>query len=150
MNPDGTLPHERVEQLWTALYEAGDFQRPFNCHRWPGIRDWLSARGWIEWRDEHYHFNTLRPGHGQACKWRLGPGFVAGLDAMVRARREREALIQARQKSQPSFPVTAETPQALPRGPGMALRPVLVLGGRVFDRQAWLEAEELMNRLRVA
>jgi hypothetical protein len=32
----------------------------------------------------------------------------------------------------------------------MALRPVLVLDGRVFDRQAWLAAEELMNRLRVA
>jgi hypothetical protein len=32
----------------------------------------------------------------------------------------------------------------------MARRPVLVLGGRVFDRRAWLEAEELMNRLRAA
>ena len=69
---------------------------------------------------------------------------------MVQAKREREALIQTQQKSKPSLTVTAETPQALPRGPGLARRPVLVLGGRVFDRQAWLEAEELMNRLRVA
>ena len=69
---------------------------------------------------------------------------------MLQAQREREALIQTQQKNHPSFTVTAETPQPLLRGPGMARRPVLVLGGRVFDRQAWPEAEELLNRLRVA
>jgi hypothetical protein len=69
---------------------------------------------------------------------------------MVQAKREREALIQTQQKSKPSLTVTAVTPQALPRGPGMARLPVLVLDGRVYDRQAWPEAEELMNRLRVA
>ena len=106
---------------------------------------WISSL-----RDEHYYFSTLRPGHGRACKWRLGPGFAAGLDAMLQAKREREAAIQTQQKIHPSLTVTAEPPQALPRGPGMARRPVLVLGGRVFDRQAWLEAEELMDRLRVA
>jgi hypothetical protein len=143
MNADGSLPHERVERLWTSLYEAGDFARPFNCHRWAAVRDWLSARGWVEWEDERYYFSTLAPGSGQAAKWRLEAGFMAGLDAMVRAKREREA---ARQEKSASFTVTAE----LPRGPGMALRPVLVLNGRGFDRQVWLEAEEFMNRLGAA
>src|SRR5262249_12135174 len=31
-NPDGSLPQCRVQELWTALYEAGDFTRPWNHH----------------------------------------------------------------------------------------------------------------------
>src|SRR5262249_196744 len=46
-NPDGSLPQRRVQELWAALYDAGDFTRPWNHDRWKAIRDWVSEMGWV-------------------------------------------------------------------------------------------------------
>lgn len=53
-NNDRTLPCRRVGELWTGLYHAGDVDRGFCHHRWKRIRDFLSARGHIDWTDHRY------------------------------------------------------------------------------------------------
>jgi hypothetical protein len=53
-NFDKSLPCRRVAELWTGLYEAGDIDRGWNHHRWKVIRDFLSARGHIDWTDNRY------------------------------------------------------------------------------------------------
>ena len=54
MNADGTLPVRRFEGLWSALYEAGDVGRAFDCHRFKAIRDYLSGLGLLDWEDRTF------------------------------------------------------------------------------------------------
>ena len=76
MNADGTLPVKRFEGLWSALYEAGDVGRAFDCHRFKAIRDYLSDLGLLDWEDST--FVAPREGRdgtrlkGRACKWEAG------------------------------------------------------------------------------
>jgi hypothetical protein len=81
-NPDGSLPQRRVQELWAALCEAGDFTRPWNHHRWKTIRDWMSEMGWIHWQDNRYQVGTGR-GDGRACKWALHEDLMMRLDWLV-------------------------------------------------------------------
>ena len=74
-NPDGSLPQRRVQELWTVLYERGDFSRPWNHHSWKAIRDWMSQMGWLDWQDHRYQIGTGH-GDGRACRWRLHEDFV--------------------------------------------------------------------------
>lgn len=80
-----TLPVRRVQGLWTSLHEAGTADRPFNCHRFKVIRDFLSRNKHIDWIDHHYRWTTLDAQcdvqtEGVACKWGLTAHFVAVLD----------------------------------------------------------------------
>ena len=80
-----TLPVRKVEGLWNSLHEAGTAERPFNCHRFKVIRDYLSRSKHIDWIDHHYQW-TERDEAGQvvtegvACKWRLTDHFSGLLD----------------------------------------------------------------------
>lgn len=80
-----TLPVRKAAGLWNSLYEAGTAERPFNCHRFKVIRDYLSRNKHIDWIDHHYQW-TERDEAGQvvtegvACKWRLTGHFNELLD----------------------------------------------------------------------
>lgn len=80
-----TLPVRKVEGLWNALHEAGTADRPFNCHRFKVIRDYLSKNRHIDWIDHRYQW-TNRDAVGQvvkegiACKWRLTGHFMGRLE----------------------------------------------------------------------
>jgi hypothetical protein len=80
-----TLPVRKVQGLWTSLYEAGVCERPFNCHRFKVIRDFLSRNKHIDWIDHHYSWTAHdaqgnAETEGVACKWGLTAHFVAVLD----------------------------------------------------------------------
>jgi hypothetical protein len=131
-NPDGSLPQRRVQELWTALYEAGDFSRPWNHHRWKAIRDWLSEMGWLDWQDHRYQMGTER-GDGRACKWRLHDDFVLQLDGLALHQEEGGA----------SFVDTG----VIQRGPGEPLKPLRYWFQQAEEALFWLEAERAMENL---
>lgn len=71
-----TLPVRKAEGLWNSLYDAGTAERPFNCHRFKVIRDFLSRNKHIDWIDYHYQWTERDEAgrvvtEGVACKWRL-------------------------------------------------------------------------------
>src|SRR5262249_35060332 len=108
-NLDGSLPQCRAQELWTALYDAGDFERPWNHPRWKAMRDWMSQMGWLDWQDNRYQIGTGR-GDGQACRWRLHEDFVQVLDWLALHQEEDGA----------SFVDTGE----IQRGRGEPLKPL--------------------------
>ena len=70
--------------LWSALYEAGDVGRAFDCYRFKAIRDYLSDLGLLYWEDRTFvaptkdqHGNKFS---GRACKWKANQTFMAMLD----------------------------------------------------------------------
>jgi hypothetical protein len=85
MNADGTLPVRRFEGLWTGLYEAGDLERAFDCHRFKAIRDYLSDLGLIDWEDHTFVMpridETGQIRKGRACKWKAGASLMEMLDS---------------------------------------------------------------------
>jgi hypothetical protein len=131
-NPDGLLPQRRVQELWTALYEAGDFSRPWNHHRWKAVRDWMSEMGWLDWQDHRYQTGTGR-GDGRACKWRLHEEFVLHLDRLALHQEEGGA----------SFVDT----RVIQRGPGEPLRPLRSWFKQADEASFWLEAEKACENL---
>ena len=76
MNADGTLPVKRFEGLWSAMYEAGDVGRAFDCHRFKAIRDYMSGLGLLDWQDRTFIAPRLdgfgNRKNGRACKWMAG------------------------------------------------------------------------------
>jgi hypothetical protein len=131
-NPDGSLPQCRAQELRTALYDAGDFERPWNHHRWKAIRDWMSQRGWLDWQDNRYQIGTGR-GDGVACKWALHPDFAQELDAL--------ALCQGQAAA--SFADTGE----IQRGRGEPLKPVRYHWFKQVERALlWLEVEKVIKK----
>ena len=83
MNADGTLPVRRFEGLWSALHEAGDVGRAFDCHRFKAIRDYLSDLGLLYWEDRTFVAPTKdhhgNKSSGRACKWKANETLVAML-----------------------------------------------------------------------
>ena len=131
-NPDGSLPQRRVQELWTALYETGDFTRPWNHHRWKAIRDWLSEMGRLDWQDHRYQIGTGRS-DGQACKWRLHEDFMLQLDWLALHQEVRRA----------SFVDTC----VIQRGSGEPLMPLRYWFKQAQEASFWLEAEKAMENL---
>ena len=87
-NPDDSLPTRRVAKLWTALYSAGDVQRPWNHHRWKAIRDFLSKQGHLDWIDNRYCYGEIVDGEfvrGIACKFWITDEFADALDIVATA-----------------------------------------------------------------
>lgn len=85
-NTKKTLPCRRAEQLWTGLNSAGDVDRGFCHHRWRTLRDFLSARGHIDWTDHCYEPPCMgrtedssqdrkKSSRGVACKWTITDEF---------------------------------------------------------------------------
>jgi hypothetical protein len=131
-NADGSLPQRRAQELWTALYEAGDFLRPWNHHRWKAIRDWLSEMGWLHWQDHRYQVGA---GHerGRACRWRLHDDFAQNLDWL--------ALRHDDEEGGASFVDTG----VLQRGRGEPLRPLRFWFKQAEEAVVWLEVEKALE-----
>jgi len=66
---DDSLPVRAVGRLWEEVYLAGDFERPWNHHRFKAIRDLLSRHGHIDWVD--FRFQNLPERKGRCCRWRI-------------------------------------------------------------------------------
>ncbi len=84
MNADGTLPVKRFEGLWSSMYEAGDIDRAFDCHRFKVVRDYLSDIGLLDWEDSAFVAPVKdRDGvrrNGRACKWMANETLMMMLD----------------------------------------------------------------------
>jgi len=68
--PDDSLPVRAVGRLWEEVYKAGDFERPWNHHRFKAIRDLLSRHGHIDWVD--FRFQYVPERKGRCCRWQVG------------------------------------------------------------------------------
>ncbi len=71
-NEDGTLPHDRAEQIWLSLRDSGRITVKWNDRKWKVAREWLERRGVIKIVDRNWEF---RNGNGKAMKWSVGEGF---------------------------------------------------------------------------
>jgi hypothetical protein len=126
-NCDKTLPCRRAEELWTGLYHAGDVDRGFCHHRWRKLRDFLSARGHIDWTDHRYEppcvvkdengkKDQQKSSRGIACKWAITDQYDHWL--------ERVSFITALNTGEASFVDTGFRKLVPPQGNGKNLRPV--------------------------
>ena len=88
MNDDGSMPTERINALWTWLYEAGITSRPYDPHRYKAIRDGFSDMGLLEWADHHYVIGLN--GDGQACKWAGSDAFMDMVEGRENENRKTE------------------------------------------------------------
>jgi hypothetical protein len=119
-NADGSLPCRRAEKLWTALFDAGDVERPWNHHRWKAIRDFLSKNGHINWQDHRYeyglvaHVGSKPTKRGTACKWGITDEFEQILE---------QVAVLPKGEEEASF-VDTEVRKLIPiQGNGKNLRP---------------------------
>jgi hypothetical protein len=83
-NKDGSIPTERVKQLWISLFKFNNVKRNWNHHRWKVIRDLLSMKNLIDWTDNKYEFgNKLNNQKGVACKWSLSNKLLRKVNNLV-------------------------------------------------------------------
>lgn len=80
--PDDSLPVRGIGRLWEEVYLAGDFQRPWNHHRFKAIRDMISQHGHIDWVD--HRFQNLPERKGRCCKWRISMMLGGVLSALLK------------------------------------------------------------------
>jgi hypothetical protein len=134
-NKDGTLPTRRAQALWTALYEAGPVQRPWNDRRWKRIRDWLSESGHIDWQDNSYQAPNPAQGlKAVASKWCITDEFFEVLES-VKQTRERGSFVD-----------TVE----VKKGAGERLQPRLCLIQRETEAVFWSDADSRLEMLLAA
>jgi hypothetical protein len=81
-DPNDSLPVRRIGRLWQAVFQAGDFARPWNHHRFKAIRDRLSLHGHIDWSENR--FQNVPDGRGRACRWGLGHALRSGLLFLIK------------------------------------------------------------------
>lgn len=143
-NDDGSLPCRRVAELWKALFDGGDVARPWNHHRWKAIRDFLAARGHVDWSDHRYDYGTVKnDGQGRnkgiACKWRLTDGYDWTL--------ARVAALPASSKGEASFVDTRIRSLIPTQGIGENLRPTPFPLRVELEQKFWLRAYEACEHL---
>lgn len=152
VNLDKSLPCRRVAELWTGLYKAGDIDRGWNHHRWKVIRDFLSARGHIDWTDHRYeHPSMVKDEHGKwcrqkdnngkrsrgiACKWVITDEYDHRL--------EQVSLITALKTGEASFVDTKFNTLVPKQGKGRNLRPTICSLRHLKFWQQTNEASELL------
>lgn len=151
-NDDRSLPCRRVQELWTGLWDAGDIHRAWNHHRWKKIRDFLSARGHIDWTDHRYEppvmvknekgkWGRAKDGNGKssrglACQWAITDEFDLHL--------ERVASMTTLSAGGASF-VDTRVHRLVPApGKGKNLRPVR---HELKQLRFWQRAEAACDRL---
>lgn len=67
-NGDNSLPHDRAEALWQALYAKGVISVRFNGRKWAACRDALDRLEIVLVTDRDYHT-------GKAMRWAIGRFF---------------------------------------------------------------------------
>jgi hypothetical protein len=143
-NPDQSLPCRRVGELWTAMFNAGDVDRGWNHHRWKRIRDFLSARGHIDWKDHRYQYKSQGQGQGKplqgiACKWSISDELYQTL--------ERVALTSAVNTGEASFADTEIRTMIPSQGKGHFLTPKSFPLWDERQQKFWLKASEACENL---
>ncbi len=81
-NSNDSLPVRRIGRLWEAVFQAGDFARPWNHHRFKAIRDLVSQHGHIDWSE--YRYQNVPGGQGRACRWSLGLTLQSRLSSFIK------------------------------------------------------------------
>ena len=141
-NRDGSLPTRRVGELWTALYKSGDIQRGWNHHRWKRIRDFLSAKGHIDWTDHRYQYGGLvgeKNVRGIACKWKITDEFCCNL--------EQVSLVSALNAGGASF-VDTKIRNLIPtQGNGHYFKPKRFPLWVEREQKFWLRASDACEKL---
>jgi hypothetical protein len=93
-NADGSLPTARWRDLWTALHEAGDIERPWCHHRYAAMRNHLSGKGLLTWEDPGYLIggvgNNGQYIAGQAAKWCASEELMKVMEELDRGEDEGE------------------------------------------------------------
>ncbi|HEX4146829.1 MAG TPA: hypothetical protein VHY91_25250 [Pirellulales bacterium] len=144
-NSDGSLPCRRIEKIWTALFHAGDIDRPWNHHRWKAIRDFLSANGHIDWTDHRYEYSTVATDDrrtkkkGIACKWSITDGYDWTL--------ARVASLPTCREGEASFVDTAIQHLIPTQGNGENLKPTPFLLRVELEQKFWFRAYEACELL---
>ena len=109
-NNDGSLPTRRVGEMWSGLFMAGDVTRGWNHHRWKVIRDFLSARGHIDWNEHRYEYGTVvlnedgkkdvkQSQRGIACKWAIAEDFSDHLSLIIACKTGEASFVDTRKRS---------------------------------------------------
>lgn len=146
-NGDGSLPTRRVGELWTGMFLAGDVQRGWNHHRWKVIRDFLSARGHIDWTEYRYEYETVvldedgkkdvkKSQRGIACKWGISAEFDDHL-----------AFFVACNAGEASFVDTKKCNLVPPQGKGQNLKPRPFPLRVEMEQKFWVRAFEACETL---
>lgn len=143
-NNDGSLPCRRVAELWTALFDDEDVQRPWNHHRWKAIRDFLAARGHIDWSDHRYDYGTVKnDGQGRnkgiACKWSITDEYDWTL--------EKVASLSALSRGEASFVDTRIRSLIPTQGNGENLRPTPFPLRVELEQKFWFRAYDACEHL---
>lgn len=71
-NTDGSMPTQRIKALWDGLYRREYTERGWDHHRFKVLRDWLSQKGHLAWKDQDYIVGREVNGFfqkGQASRW---------------------------------------------------------------------------------
>ena len=141
-NNDGSLPTRRVGEMWTGLFNAGDVTRGWNHHRWKVIRDFLSARGHIDWKEHRYEYGTVvldengvkdvkQSQRGIACKWAIAEEFNDHLTFIIACKTGEASFVDTRKRNLiPS------------QGKGENLKPEPFLLRVEMEQQFWSRAYE--------
>jgi hypothetical protein len=87
---------KRIWGVWDSFYQNGYVDRAFDPKRWKVIRNTLSERGLLDWRDNSYVVPLH--GEGRAMDWRMGPELLAVMDEMAACKDLEEATLLGTQE----------------------------------------------------
>ena len=93
MNPDGSLPVKRWQELWSSLSKSGDVSRAFCPQRFAVIRDHLSSLGLIDWEDCNFVIGTKHQ-KGRSAKWKAGSELMVVLQSDKKEEERRTSFIR--------------------------------------------------------
>jgi hypothetical protein len=93
MNPDGSLPVKRWQELWSSLSKSGDVCRAFCPQRFAVIRDHLSSLGLIDWEDCNFVIGTKHQ-KGRSAKWKAGSELMVVLQSDKKEEERRTSFIR--------------------------------------------------------
>jgi hypothetical protein len=77
---------KRFEEIWKALYNAGDLEICWNKKVFLYIKSLLNDRGFIHWVDNRFDYRSVSGGKGVATEWVLSDQFEEKTEVMLKDR----------------------------------------------------------------
>jgi hypothetical protein len=93
---DDPMRTMRLWGVWKSFYSSGVVDRAFDPKRWKVIRNTLSERGLLDWRDSSYV--VPMEGEGRAMNWRLGQELLDVMSEMADCKDLEEATLLGTQE----------------------------------------------------